>query len=45
MENDTTKGGFWMLVEEIGQEPRPDENRRADKKEILEDEFFPDTSF
>ena len=44
--NAQSTGGFWMLVEEISTEPA-NENRIAaeDNNGILDDEFFPDTSF
>jgi hypothetical protein len=48
MENNTnTKGGFWMLVEDLNEAILYESNNAAaaEKKEILDDEFFPDTSF
>ena len=44
--NTNLKGGFWMLVEELGTEPaETNDGRATEKNEILDDEFFPDTSF
>ena len=44
--NTNAKGGFWMMVEDLSAEPINDANDNvAEKKEVLDDEFFPDTSF
>lgn len=44
--NTNTKGGFWMMVEDLNAEPIKEANDNiVEKKEILDDEFFPDTSF
>lgn len=48
MENNTnTKGGFWMMVEELSAEPINDNTSEnaVEKQDVLDDEFFPDTSF
>jgi len=45
MERNTTKGGFWMMIESLDTEPIQDE-RRADSKidDARDDEFYPDAS-
>lgn len=45
--NTNTKGGFWMMVEKLDAEPINDNagNDTAEKQDLLDDDFFPDTSF
>jgi hypothetical protein len=45
MERNTTKGGFWMMVESLDTEPIREE-QRADAKNgnARDDDFYPDAS-
>lgn len=43
--NTNSKGGFWMLVQDLDTELAKEANEKQPDKEILDDEFFPDTSF
>jgi len=44
MERNTTKGGFWMMVESLDDEPIREERRADAKPENQNDEFYPDSS-
>lgn len=43
--NTNSKGGFWMLVQDLDTELAKEANEKQPDKEILDDDFFPDTSF
>lgn len=44
MERNTTKGGFWMMIESLDNEPIREEKRADAKVEEHDDEFYPDSS-
>jgi len=46
MERNTTKGGFWMMIESLDAEPiKETKANDVENDDIRDDEFYPDTSF